>query len=66
MKNFLLLVLVIIALTLLGSLPLYLCVNFVCWAFHLSFRLTLLQALALSLLASVIHNLLFKNNKEGK
>jgi hypothetical protein len=66
MKNFLLLVILIVMIALLGSLPLYLCVNFVCWAFHLSFHITLIQSLALSLLASVVHSLLFKNSKEGK
>lgn len=50
---------IIVLFGILWSLPLYLIVNFVCWVFHLSFHLTLLQAFALCLLASVIRYLLF-------
>jgi hypothetical protein len=63
MKEFLALILILIIFGLLWSLPLWLVINFTCWVFHLSFNLTLLQAFAICLLASVIKNLLFK--KEG-
>ena len=51
---------ILILLGILWSLPLYLVVNFVCWVFHITFHLTLLQSFALCLLVTVIHNLLFK------
>lgn len=66
MKGLLALIGILILAGIIGSLPLYIAVNLVCWVFHLSFRLTLLQAFALSLLASVVHSLLFKDNKGDK
>ena len=64
MKNFFLLIGLIILLGLICSLPLYLTVNLVCIAFHLTFRITLLQALAVSLLLSTIQRLLFRKEKD--
>lgn len=46
------------------SLPLYITTNFVCWVFHLSFHITLLQSFAICLIITVIHDLLF--GKESK
>ena len=57
-------ILVLIVFGILWAFPLWAVVNFVCWVFHLSFHLTLLQAFALCLLTSVIKSLLFK--KEDK
>lgn len=46
------------------SLPLYVCVNLFCWLFHLSFRITLIQAYGVSLLIQTIYHTFFK--KESK
>jgi len=58
------LILILLMCAMLWCLPLYLVVNFVCWAFHIAFRLSLLQAFAICLLSSVLKNLFFK--KEDK
>lgn len=60
MGKILMLIVVFLLAVVLYSLPLYLCVNLVCWLFDLTFRITLFQSFGLSLLAKVIHNLLFK------
>lgn len=62
MGKILVLFLILIIIGAILSLPLYLCVNFVLWLFHISFHLTWLQAFGICLLASVIKGLLF--NKE--
>ena len=59
MKNFLLIIALLIVLGIIIALPLYLIVNFVCLVFHLSFRLTMLQAFVLCFAASVLHKLYF-------
>lgn len=41
------------------SLPLYLCVNFILFVFGLSYRITMIQAISLSLVLSVIKSLYF-------
>lgn len=64
MEKIIMLILILILCGFLWSLPLWIVVNFVCWVFHLSFHLTILQAFALCLLASVVKSLLFK--KEDK
>lgn len=58
------LIFILVVFGILWAFPLWVVVNFVCWAFHLSFHLTFLQAFALCLLASVVKSLLFK--KEDK
>jgi hypothetical protein len=58
------LILILIVFAILWCLPLWLVANFVCWAFHLSFHLSFIQAFAICLLASVVKSLLFK--KEDK
>ncbi len=64
MGKVLMLILILFICAVLWCLPLYLVVNFVCWVFHIAFHLSLLQAFALCLLASVIRSLFFK--KEDK
>ena len=58
------LILILVVCGILWAFPLWAVVNFVCWAFHLSFHLNFIQAFAVCLLASVIKSLLFK--KEDK
>ena len=64
MKKLTILIIVTIACGFLWALPLYVCGNFVLWCFNIQFHLTLLQSLALTMLASVIHNLLFKSKED--
>ena len=64
MGKIIVLILILVVCGILWAFPLWAVVNFVCWAFHLSFHLSYLQAFALCLLASVIRSLLFK--KEDK
>jgi hypothetical protein len=63
MKEILVLIILFIGFVILWSLPLYAIVNFVCWTFHLSFHITILQSFSLCLLASLIHKLLFKKEE---
>lgn len=63
MGKILVLLLIFIIMCALWSLPLYVCINFVLWLFHISFHLTWLQAFGICLLASVIKGLLF--NRRG-
>ena len=65
MGKVIVLILVLIMCGILWAFPLWVVINFVCWAFHLSFHLNYIQAFALCLLASMIKKLLFKN-KENK
>ena len=58
------LILVFTLYVVLWSLPLYFCVNWVLWLFHIAFRITLIQAIGVSVLISLITN--FYNNKEKK
>lgn len=64
MEKIIALILILIVFGILWAFPLWAVINFVCWVFHITFHLSLLQAFALCLLASVIRNLLFK--KEDK
>lgn len=60
MKNLTILIIITIICGFLWALPLYLCGNFVLWCFNVQFHLTILQSLALTMLASIVHSLLFK------
>jgi len=62
MGGILILILVMIIMGAIWSLPLYVCVNFVLWLFHISFHLTWLQAFGICLLASVVKGLLSKGD----
>ena len=64
MGKILVLFLILLIVGAIWSLPLYLCVNFVLWLFHISFHLTWLQAFGICLLASIIKS--FFSNKGGK
>ena len=64
MGKVIVLILVLIMCGILWAFPLWAVINFVCWAFHLSFHLNYIQAFALCLLASVIKKLLFKNKED--
>lgn len=60
MVKIIILILILFICGMLWAFPLWAVVNFVCWAFQLSFHLSYLQAFALCLLASVVKSLLFK------
>lgn len=62
MGGILFLILVIIIMGIIWSFPLYLVVNLVLWLFGVNFHLTLLQALGICMLASVIKGLLGKGD----
>lgn len=64
MGKVIVLILVLIMCGILWAFPLWAVINFVCWAFHLSFHLNYIQAFALCLLASMIKKLLFKNKED--
>lgn len=64
MEKILMLLLIILLCCIMWALPLYLVVNLVCWVFGIAFHLSLLQAFALCLLASVIKNLLFGSKED--
>lgn len=64
MGKLLVVILILIIFSIVWSLPLWIVVNLVCWVFHLSFHLTILQSFALCLLATTIKRLLF--TKEDK
>lgn len=59
-------ILILILCVVIVALPLYLTVNFVCWVFQVPYHLSLIQAFALSLLATVINKLLFKRERDDK
>ena len=63
MGEIFMIIIIAILFAILVALPLYLTVNFVCWVFQVPYHLSLIQAFALSLLATVINKLLFK--REG-
>ena len=63
MGKILVLIVIFIFFSVLWSLPLYICVNFILWVFGISFHLTLLQAFAICLLAYVIKRLLFGSKR---
>ena len=63
MGKILFLIVILILLGIRWAFPLWIVVNFVCWVFHLSFHLTLIQAFALCLLATVVSSL-FKSKEE--
>lgn len=64
MKNFLLILCVIIFCIIIVALPLYLVVNFTCWVFNVPYHLSIMQAFALSLLANIINKLLFRKKED--
>lgn len=64
MGKVLILIMILIFFGALWSLPLYVCVNLVLWAFHLQFHITLWQSFTLCLLANIIHTLLFKDKED--
>lgn len=64
MGKVIVLILVLIMCGILWAFPLWAVINFVCWAFHLSFHLNYIQAFALCLLTSMIKKLLFKNKED--
>ena len=59
-------ILVFILCIIIIALPLYLSVNLVCWVFHIPYHLSILQAFAVSILATVINKLLFKRERDDK
>jgi hypothetical protein len=60
-----LLILIFIIYTIIWALPLYFCINLVLWLFHITFRITLLQAIGLGMLLGVIQSY-FYEHKEDK
>ena len=46
MSKLFLIIFVIVLIGIIWTLPLYLVINFVCWAFNIPFHLSLIQALA--------------------
>lgn len=65
MRKIIITILILIICGILWTLPLWIAVNLVCWVFGITFHLSLLQAFAIYLLASVIKTLLF-GSKESK
>lgn len=63
MKGLIMLIIIIIVYGFLWALPLYICGNFVLWCFNIEIHLTIFQSIALTMLASVIKNLLFKKGE---
>lgn len=64
MRKFLLFICVIIICVIIVALPLYLVVNFTCWVFNVPYHLSMIQAFALSLLATTINRLLFRKGED--
>lgn len=64
MGKILILLLILIVMGAIGSLPLYIVVNFVLWLFQIPFHLTWLQAFGVCLLATMIRKLLFKKESD--
>jgi len=65
MEKIIFAILVILFLGILWCLPLYIIVNLILWAFHISYHLTIIQAFLICILLSLIGNMLFKNDTEG-
>lgn len=63
MEKLLLLILILIVCCILWAIPVWVAVNLICWVFHLSFHLTILQAFAICLLVSVVKGL-FKGKED--
>lgn len=59
------LLLAVIIMSILWALPVYICANLVLWLFHIPFRWTLLQTLAVCMFVSVVRAMLF-SDKGGK
>lgn len=59
------LILILLVCAVLWCLPLWIVTNLICWVFHLSFYLSILQAFAICLFISVVKSLLF-DKKEDK
>ena len=57
------LIFIFIVYVIIRALPLYLCVNLVLWLFDLSFRLTIFQAIGVSVLISLLLNFYGKGDK---
>lgn len=64
MRKFLALIIIFLLFVIIWSLPLYLCVNLVCWLFGSAFRITLFQSFGICLLAKVIHNMFCKKGDD--
>jgi len=64
MGKLLVIILIALVLGIIWALPLYICANLVLLLFHIPFHLTIFQAIAICLLASVIRSLLFKDKGE--
>ena len=64
MEKFIAIVFILFVCSVLWCLPLYLVANFLCWVFHLSFHLSLLQSFAICLLVSIIKKYLFYDKEE--
>ena len=63
----LIIIFLIIALCIILSLPLYIIINLICWIFNIPFYLSMLKAIALSLILVVISTAISdKLSKEGK
>ena len=63
MGKFFAIIFILIFIAILWCLPLWLVVNFICWVFHLSFRLTVLQAFALCLASGALRKIYFKEDE---
>ena len=63
----LIIIFLIIALCIILSLPLYIIINLICWIFGIPFYLSMLKAIALSLIlvviSTIISNILNKEDK---
>lgn len=64
MKGLFILIFIAIIFAILWVLPLYLCGNFVLWCFDVPFHLSIRQSLAITMLISIVHSLLFKNKED--
>jgi len=64
MGKIIILIGILLGVAVICALPLYITVNLVLWLFHIPFHLTILQALAIGLLDSVIRGLLFGKGKD--
>lgn len=63
MGKILLVILMFVIMCIIWTLPVYIATNLLLWLFEISYHMTLPQAFAVSLLLSIIGNML--NNKEG-
>lgn len=66
MGEILLVLLLFMGACFLWSLPIYLSANFMLWVFHISFRLTWVQAFSLCLFSALLRELLFGGKEDKK